>query len=592
MLKWMAKATIAIAMLLSFARLPGATVSAAIPQDMEHPAELVILAQEYRAWGAEPHSGTPDYVALDRERVEGLADFKARLAAIDPSAWSVHDRIDYLVLQIEMDHQDFQLRVIRQPTRNPDFYVNQAIGGVTRYIGGRYVDGDGVQVPYDDQRTDGIVAAMRRTPEIVDRAREGLIEGVPEMADVAIERLEDIGSKYRQLVEILTPRVPDSHTSALAEAADVAATSLGGYRDWLLEARDDMTAPYAIGAPAFEWLVQNVYVYPYDNEQLLQQAESERLRNWAFLQFERQNNKDLPRPGGVASDPPSRKANSNAEYTEWNDATDVLSRLWAEEIEFFTRPDYIGPMRHGENLGYYIDPFGFMSFPVEDRPEDFEREFLVEPDSWYTDIYWNLGHRIDPGTNHPHSHYMGHNFEGIVTDHLTCKIRRPHNTRGDAWANYIEEVQLQTKFPFVRGDLIRELMHGLSIMRAERVHIAVKFADGSMSPEEVVTYMMETTPWMEPYVARKHELWRKYTRPAQVLTYQVGKFEIFKLMRVRMRQLGDDFDFRTFHDDLLATGRIPLALARWEMAGLDDDVAHLWDRAPIPEEATRTRSNR
>ena len=66
----------------------------------------------------------------------------------------------------------------------------------------------------------------------------------------------------------------------------------------------------------------------------------------------------------------------------------------------------------------------------------------------------------------------------------------------------------------------------------------------------------------------------------------MGKFEIFKLMRDRMQQLGDDFDFRRFHDELLATGQIPIALARWEMAGVDDDVAHLWDRPPIPEKAT------
>ena len=125
-------------------------------------------------------------------------------------------------------------------------------------------------------------------------------------------------------------------------------------------------------------------------------------------------------------------------------------------------------------------------------------------------------------------------------------------------------------------------------MRAERVHIAVKMADGSMSPDDVAQHMMETVPWMEPHVAKKHEVWRKFTRPASVLNYQVYKFEIYKTLRDRMMQLGDDFDLREFNDRLLATGQITPALARWEMTGIDDDVRHLWENRPIPAEATST----
>ena len=572
-----------LVILVSSVDVPAEAVTASTAQDLEHPAELADLAAEYRAWRGEGSGGVPDYVARDRQRSKRLADFKERLAAIDPGTWPVHAQVDYLVIQIEMDRQDFELRVLRQPTRNPDFYVSTALRGVTRFIGGRYQDGDGIQAPYGEERGAAIIDGLRQTRVILGQALGALVEGAPEMADMAIERLEGIKAKYDRFVEILSPRMPDSQRAELAEAADVAATAMANYRDWLMEARVDMTGAYAIGAPAFEWLVQNVLVFSYTNDQLLQQAEMERSRNWAFLQFERQKNKNLARPGKVASDIPSRKAKTNDEYTEWNDATDVLTRLWAEEIELFTRPDYIGPMRHGENLGYYLDPFGFMAFPVEDRPEGFEREFLVEADSSYTDIYWNVGHRLDPGTNHQHSHYPGHTFEGEVSGRTTCALRRPHNTRGDAWPYYLEEIGLQTEYPFVRGDLVREAMYGLAIMRAERVYVAVKFADGSMTPDEAAAHMMETVPWMEPYVARQHEVWRKFTRPAQVLTYQVGKFEIYKLMSDRMQQLGDDFDFRGFHDELLATGQIPIALARWEMAGVDDDVAHLWNRPPIPE---------
>jgi uncharacterized protein (DUF885 family) len=122
-------------------------------------------------------------------------------------------------------------------------------------------------------------------------------------------------------------------------------------------------------------------------------------------------------------------------------------------------------------------------------------------------------------------------------------------------------------------------------MRAERVHVAVKMADGTLTPEEVGQHMLDNVPWMEPFVAIEHEVWRKFTRPVGVVTYQVAAFQVMGLMRERMMQLGDDFDLRAFHDELMATGQIPISLARWEMTGSDDHIRHLWDTPPLASTA-------
>jgi hypothetical protein len=79
------------------------------------------------------------------------------------------------------------------------------------------------------------------------------------------------------------------------------------------------------------------------------------------------------------------------------------------------------------------------------------------------------------------------------------------------------------------------------------------------------------------------DVWYSLARPAFTLKYQVVKFELFKLLMDRMRQLGDEFNLTEFHEAFFATGQIPISLARWEMAGIDDDVKHLWERHPIPE---------
>ena len=56
-----------------------------------------------------------------------------------------------------------------------------------------------------------------------------------------------------------------------------------------------------------------------------------------------------------------------------------------------------------EQGGIWIEPFGMMAFPEEPKPAGAKAEYLVGPDHWFSHIYWEVGHRLDPGTNHPHS---------------------------------------------------------------------------------------------------------------------------------------------------------------------------------------------
>ena len=539
------------------------------------PPELLKLAKEFRE-SQRGSEGVPDFAARAAEDRRTLPEWRRRFEALKRDDWPVPVKVDYLVLQSELNELDFNVNVTREPSRNPDFYLDQAVRGVTRHIGGRYQSGPGITVPYDARRSDAIIEGLRRTAGIVEQAKKNLTEAVPEMADMAIERMENVRRNYGEFARVVGVHMPEAQRVALASVADEAGAALEGYREWLRANRPRFTAPYVWGKQNFEWYVKRVLMMPYDSQQLLTQAEMERDRGWAFLQYERQKNRHLP-----PLDVNAAAAKTNAEYSEWKEATDVLARLWAEDNRLFTRPDYVGHMRD-EDGGVWIEPFGMMGFPKSAKPRGSKTEFMMPPDHWFSKIYWELGHRIDPATNHPHSDYPGHTFEGAVSQRNAREIRRGHNSRGDAWTYYMEEVQLQTDYPFIRGPRVREWMYGLHIMRAERVYTAVKFADGSMTPAALTDHMMKWTPWMEPYVARKHEVWRKFTDPAQVMTYQVARSQVYKLLGQRMRDLGDRFDLTAFHDQLLATGQIPISLAHWEIAGSNDEIAYLWKHEPLP----------
>ena len=48
-------------------------------------------------------------------------------------------------------------------------------------------------------------------------------------------------------------------------------------------------------------------------------------------------------------------------------------------------------------------------------------------------------------------------------------------------------------------------------------------------------------------------------------------------------QKGTAFKLKEFHDDIMARGRLPISLLRWEMTGLDDEVKRFWEREAIPK---------
>jgi uncharacterized protein (DUF885 family) len=46
--------------------------------------------------------------------------------------------------------------------------------------------------------------------------------------------------------------------------------------------------------------------------------------------------------------------------------------------------------------------------------------------------------------------------------------------------------------------------------------------------------------------------------PGQALAYKLGQLEILKLRESARQKLGDKFDLRAFHDEVLGNGALPL----------------------------------
>lgn len=129
---------------------------------------------------------------------------------------------------------------------------------------------------------------------------------------------------------------------------------------------------------------------------------------------------------------------------------------------------------------------------------------------------------------------------------------------------------------------VRELIYLFGIFRAARMPVDVWLQLNEMTVSEAVDYWMERVPYLDADVARVDAEIYLRRPPGYGLGYMTGMVQMQQLLADRKRQLGDDFDLREFHDSLMLSGRLPLALLRWEMTGLDDEVAALWTREPLP----------
>ena len=576
-------ASFALAILTLMAASPGAAQETWSPVEVpgpdQLPQELLTLAEEFRAivgWA----SGVPDYADRVRSQKEQLPRFRARLDAIDPSAWSVHARIDYLLLRSEMDRLDFDLRVWRQTSRNPSFYVNQAIRNVGRLLtGSRYMRGDAM--PYTSERAQAILEALAQTEKTLAQGRENLTEMVPELADIALRhpgggyyteggQLEYIVDNYRKWAEKTAEHFPEAEAAGLVASTAEAAEHLLAFAGWLEESREEMKGNYYIGKEALDWYTSHVLLQPYNTDQLRLMAEMERARAISYHQFEMQKNRHLPKIG---------PAEQIDEYIGWDNETALITRRWYTEHghDILSDRNYIPDVR--VESGEYLLPFGYLSFSYEDKP--IERVILVPDDHWRA-IHSNMGFRTEPAVLWGHEYWPGHVYERYVHRHNPDPIRRGHRdgAHSQGWCFYHEELPVALDFPYVRGPRGRELPYINMIQRAERISMGIDLLSAKITPDEAFAQFRENVPPLGSGLGVTRE--EAFEEMEGVLVRgldhcQTGKLQIFKLLADRKMQLKEDFDLKHFHDQIITLGSVPLALLRWQITGLDDEMDVFWN---------------
>lgn len=515
--------------------------------------DFVELFQSFAEWRQAQRAdlAVPDYsqAAVDR-RIEQIHGFQRRLADMGVANWNRSQRVDYLAALALMDEQEFLLRVYRPWSRDPGFYVDQ----MQRV--------SFTELPVTGEDHDRLVQRLRRISELTASAKANLRDVPSDFADFALHNLSNSdgvnhGHPFREVppagvlgwFDDLLGRALEQQPELVEEirAARAAAQALN---DWLVENRAEMTAQAGIGEELLDWYLMHVKYMPYSSRDILVLGQRELERTWAFMTLERHRFRELPE---------IELPSSREEYEQRIADVDAEIRAFLVEEDFITIPDFI--------------------------PEDFREMGFNVP--WQVrdggPNYWEQIQYRDPSPDHWHAVIPGHRFDARVLARNTHPVRRHirDGGRAEGWALYLEEAPLQLGFYDQTRQRTRELIYNFAVFRAARTLGDVWLQLNQMSAEEAVDYWMAKTPYLDVDVARVDAEIYLRRPPGYGLGYTIGSFQMYKLLGERKRQLGEDFVLREFHDQFMAAGGLPIALIRYEMTGLDDEVRQFFDRRPL-----------
>jgi uncharacterized protein (DUF885 family) len=157
-----------------------------------------------------------------------------------------------------------------------------------------------------------------------------------------------------------------------------------------------------------------------------------------------------------------------------------------------------------------------------------------------------------------HEGIPGHHLQISIAQELSDlpQFRKYENYTAfvEGWALYSERLGKEVGFykdPYSDyGRLENEMWRAIRLVIDTGVH------EKHWSRDQMVGYFHRYTAMDEPNV--QTEVDRYIAWPGQALAYKLGQLEILKLRQYAKDQLGTKFDIRTFHDELLGAGALPL----------------------------------
>ncbi|NQZ82594.1 MAG: DUF885 domain-containing protein [Colwellia sp.] len=158
-----------------------------------------------------------------------------------------------------------------------------------------------------------------------------------------------------------------------------------------------------------------------------------------------------------------------------------------------------------------------------------------------------------------HEAEPGHHFQSAIAQEVDMPEFRKtlyHAAYGEGWGLYSERLGKEIGFyqdPYSNfGRLTYEAW------RACRLVVDTGMHAKGWTRQQAIDYLAENTALSMADVIGQID--RYISWPAQALSYKIGEIKIRQLRKMAEDKLGDKFNIRSFHDQMLKNGSLPLAL--------------------------------
>ena len=159
-----------------------------------------------------------------------------------------------------------------------------------------------------------------------------------------------------------------------------------------------------------------------------------------------------------------------------------------------------------------------------------------------------------------HEAIPGHHFQiSIQQESTTLPDFRKFNwfgAYGEGWALYTESLGKELGLysdPYQYFGMLSNEMH-----RAIRLVVDTGLHSKGWTREQAIKYSLENEAESEASIVSEIE--RYMAIPGQALSYKIGQLKIIELRKRAQEKMGDKFDIKKFHEKVLESGVMPLAL--------------------------------
>jgi uncharacterized protein (DUF885 family) len=175
---------------------------------------------------------------------------------------------------------------------------------------------------------------------------------------------------------------------------------------------------------------------------------------------------------------------------------------------------------------------------------------------------FDFSHRvlIDDEATAYHEGIPGHHMQSSVAQQMTNlpKFRQIYRNGAynEGWALYAE--QLGKEVGFYQDPVSDWARLASERFRAVRLVVDTGIHSKGWTRDQVVDFFRKSNTLDEPEIQTETD--RYIAWPAQALSYKIGQLKFVELRERARQQLGAKFDLRTFHDEMLNGGALPLDL--------------------------------